>query len=464
MARIKSLAILLEEEGRDFLAELYGKVIENVEKGTISGMLKNTDLSGNPLSGTVEAKRFAFAQEREYGHARREGAGDKLVARPVTVAIDQDKELVTEIEQKDTSLYGVEGLLEKRSSEHSASMIRSLEKAFFAQAAEDATIIEGIATDPFEMFEEEVLAIETMKNEFVNGVPRSMIHIIKSPQEYSKLRNKINTDVHNANIKSNIEEFGTLNGVKVYSSIDLPAGVTTLAMCVGSVAQPVLPKGYEAEKIPLSNAYALELFYSYGTKSVMPELIFKRVSVAPVKVKGVALDENVITIAEGSDEDLTATISPANAANKRVVWATSDEGIAEVVATSNPLIATVSGISEGVATITVTTEDGGYVDDCTVIVAQDVVGVTGVFLDENIINITGTGTDSLTAVIEPVDATNKNVTWESDDTDESIVTMVVDGSDPLKVNLTGVSTGTATITVKTEDGGYVDDCTVIVGQ
>ena len=276
MARIESLEILLESAGKDYLAELYGKVIENVEKGRISGILKNRDLSGNPVSGTVEAKRFAFAQEKDYGTARAAGAGDKVVARPVTVSIDQDKELVSELEFKDTTLYGVDGLLERRSAEHQMSMIRALERAFFAQAGTDATAITGTAADPQGMFEEEVLAIETIQNEFVNGVPRNMIHVIKTPQEYSKLRQWINTDTNNANISTNIEEFGVLNGVHVYSSIDLPAGVGTISMCVQSVAQPVLPKSYEAEKIPLSNAFALELFYSYGTKSVMPELIFKR--------------------------------------------------------------------------------------------------------------------------------------------------------------------------------------------
>jgi len=276
MARIESLNILLEETGRDYLAELYGKVIENVEKGTISGILKNTDLSGNPISGTVEAKRFAFAQAQDYGTARAAGAGQAIVARPVTVPIDQDKELVSELEVKDTTLYGVEGLLGRRSAEHTASMIRNLERVFFSQAGEDATDVTSAATDPFELLEAMILAVETTENDFVRGVPRSMIHVIMSPQEYSKIRTAVNVEFNNANVNSAIEEFGSINGVKVYSSIDLPSGISVISMCVGSIAQPVLPKGYAAEKIQLTNAYALELFYSYGTKSVMPDLIYKR--------------------------------------------------------------------------------------------------------------------------------------------------------------------------------------------
>ena len=281
MARIESLAILLESAGQDYLAELYGKVIENVEKGGISHLMKNTDLSGNPVSGTVEAKRFTFAQEQDYGTARAAGAGEKVVARPVTVALDRNKELVEELEVKDTTLYGVQNLVERRSAAQTQALIRALEFSFFAQAATDATAITGTATDPQGMFEEEVLAIETIRNSFVNGVPRSMIHVVKSPQEYSKIRQWVNTSVNNANVQTNIEEFGVLNGVHVYSSIYLPEGVGTIVMCTGSVAQPVLVSPYSAEKVPMSNAYALQLFYSYGTKSVMPELIVKRLAATP---------------------------------------------------------------------------------------------------------------------------------------------------------------------------------------
>jgi len=276
MARISSLNILLETTGKDYLAELYGKVIENVEKGTISGILKNTDLSGDPTSGTVEAKRFAFAAGKAYGTARTAGKGDALIARPVTVPIDKDKEIVSELEEKDTSLYGVDNLLTRRATEHTASMIRDLERAFFTQAGTDATAVTSTATDPFELLEAMILAVETTQNNFVNGVPRSMIHVVMTPQEYSKIRLAVNTDFNNANVNSAIEEFGRINGVAVYSSIDLPTGVAALSMCVGAIAQPVRPRGYAAEKIQLSNAYALELFYSYGTKTVMPELVFKR--------------------------------------------------------------------------------------------------------------------------------------------------------------------------------------------
>ena len=51
MPRITSLNILLEQTGKDYLSELYGRVIENVMKNLVSAGMKNQDLSGNPASG-----------------------------------------------------------------------------------------------------------------------------------------------------------------------------------------------------------------------------------------------------------------------------------------------------------------------------------------------------------------------------------------------------------------------------
>ena len=104
MPRITSLNMLLESEGKDYLAELYGKVIENVQKALVSSGMKNTDLSGDPVSGSVEAKRFANATSKDYGTARAAGKGDAVKASPVTIVIDQDKEIVEELEEKDIKL------------------------------------------------------------------------------------------------------------------------------------------------------------------------------------------------------------------------------------------------------------------------------------------------------------------------------------------------------------------------
>ena len=56
MARLDALSIKMTNGSTaEKLAEEYGKVIENLQHITLASRLKNTDLSGDPTSGTVEA-------------------------------------------------------------------------------------------------------------------------------------------------------------------------------------------------------------------------------------------------------------------------------------------------------------------------------------------------------------------------------------------------------------------------
>ena len=81
------------------------------------------------------------------------------------------------------------------------------------------------------------------------------------------------------------------------------------------------------------------------------------------------------------------------------------------------------------------------------------VAVTGVALDKNSSTLTVGGTETLTATVAPEGATNKNVTWSS--SNESVAT-VAGGV------ITATGAGSATITVKTEDGGFEAVCAVTV--
>nr|DAQ79804.1 MAG TPA: major capsid protein [Caudoviricetes sp.] len=277
MPRITALNILLDTTGKEYLSELYGKTIEGVQKALISGPMKNMDLSGDPVSGTVEAKRFVNATSKAYGTARTAGKGDAVKAKPVTVAIDTDKEIVEELEDKDVRLYGVDGVLDRRSANHILRMAAELDNAFFAAAASSANALNmsGYASVSEEL-EAIIQECETTQNDFVDGVPRSMMHLILSPKYYGKVRNDLDKQTNNANVDTSAEEFYAWHGVRTYSCVHLPAGCDYLLMVDGSVAQPVMADQYTAEKIPLSNAYGVELFYHYGTKVVTPDLIFKK--------------------------------------------------------------------------------------------------------------------------------------------------------------------------------------------
>jgi len=271
MARTDSLSILLENSSQDKLAERYGAVIANIQKNLISSQLKNTDLSGTPGAGSLEAKRFTNTQSKAYGTARGNHAGDKVVARPVTVNIDVDKEIINEVEQKDVSLYGVADMVDRKVSQNEKTMGRELERAFFAQATAAGTQMAFTAVTIEAKAEELIQKVEVVKNDFVDGVERDMIAVILTPALYGQLRTYFDKVEEG---EARAATFGRFHGVRVYSSTYMPSGIDAIVMCEGSIAQPVLPTVLPASKIELSNAIAFGLFYSYGTKAVMPDLIF----------------------------------------------------------------------------------------------------------------------------------------------------------------------------------------------
>jgi len=72
-------------------------------------------------------------------------------------------------------------------------------------------------------------------------------------------------------------------------------------------------------------------------------------------VTGVSLSPDTATLNIGSSAYLTATVTPVNPFNKNVSWSSGDTTIATVDPTG-----LLTGVAEGTATITVTTEDGGF--------------------------------------------------------------------------------------------------------
>lgn len=80
-----------------------------------------------------------------------------------------------------------------------------------------------------------------------------------------------------------------------------------------------------------------------------------------IAVTGISLNKETTTISMQGTERLIATIEPNNATNKNLIWSSSDTDIATVDSNG-----TVTVVYPGLATITVTTEDGGYSASCQV--------------------------------------------------------------------------------------------------
>ena len=111
----------------------------------------------------------------------------------------------------------------------------------------------------------------------------------------------------------------------------------------------------------------------------------------------------------------------------------------------------------GTSTFTVKAKNSAGSDskEYTLTIQSATVPVTGVKLNTETLELFTSNTATLTATVEPSDAANQNVTWQSNNAN---VATVDNGT------VTAVGAGEATITVTTEDGNYTAACKVTVTQ
>jgi uncharacterized protein YjdB len=173
-----------------------------------------------------------------------------------------------------------------------------------------------------------------------------------------------------------------------------------------------------------------------------------------VDVASITISPATVSLVEKSTKQLTATIAPVTATDKIFTWSSSDNTIATV---DNKGM--VTAIAPGNAFIKVITEDGAKKDSSAVTVTTTPpppVSVTGVSIATGAITLDVNGVQTLTATIAPGNATNKNVTWSSNN--NTIATVSAAGV------VTANAPGTAIITVTTQDGAKTATCTVTVNN
>ena len=110
----------------------------------------------------------------------------------------------------------------------------------------------------------------------------------------------------------------------------------------------------------------------------------------------------------------------------------------------------VTAIAEGISTITASA--GGKSATCVISVLAT--PVTSVTLDNTSVFLTAGETLKLTATVKPNNATDKSITWSSNN--DEVATVSSEGL------VTAKSAGNAEITVKTNDGGKIATCSVTV--
>ncbi len=173
-----------------------------------------------------------------------------------------------------------------------------------------------------------------------------------------------------------------------------------------------------------------------------------------IEVEDVYLSDTELELEEGETWKLEAYISPFDATNQKVTWSSSYPQIATVDSYGK-----VTALSSGKTEIIVTTANG-LTETCYVVVEKKAtptpsdIHVSGVKLSNNELILDKGEKSTLVATITPEDATNKSVTWSS--SDKNVVTVNTNGI------VTAVGSGYATVTVKTEDGGYTNTCKITV--
>ncbi|MCL1875829.1 MAG: Ig-like domain-containing protein, partial [Synergistaceae bacterium] len=176
----------------------------------------------------------------------------------------------------------------------------------------------------------------------------------------------------------------------------------------------------------------------------------------PVIPTGVSITPNSIDLYIGSSVDITATVSPIAAENKRVTWSSSSNAIATVAA-SGDNGAVVTAVSIGTATITATTVEAGRT--ATYVVRVIPIPVASVNLDKSSFTLASGASGTLTATVAPANATYPTVSWTTSDATLATVSPATGNTTTVTANTTGKA-GDVTITASAD--GVSRTCTVTV--
>ena len=170
-----------------------------------------------------------------------------------------------------------------------------------------------------------------------------------------------------------------------------------------------------------------------------------------IRVASISLSKSTLELTVGDQASLDATISPDNATNKKISWSSSKESVATVTPDG-----IVEAVSAGTTFITATSEDSGVNAKCEITVKEKVINVTGIALNKTSLSLTEGEEFTLEATVTPDNATNKEITWTSDN--EAVATVSAEGV------VKALRAGTTSITATTVDQGKSASCAVTVDE
>ena len=266
------------------------------------------------------------------------------------------------------------------------------------------------------------------------------------------------------------KRYGTIQITIAQQPTEIELNAYQISVPVGSyknMSATVLPKNANNKEVVWSSSdESVAKINSYGrvtpvsrgtcvitcTSKEAPEVFVTANVEVTQPVTRVAFNEKEVTVNVGSSVRVYWSTTPADASDPSVTLKSNSEKIATVSQDG-----VIYGVKRGSATITATANDGsGKRGSITVNVLQP---VEGVHMKNDTVNIDLEEPTTLTAVLEPADASNNRMTWTT--TDRRIVTVSGNRNRP---TVTGHAWGTATIIGTTEDGGYSTTATINVGN
>ncbi len=173
------------------------------------------------------------------------------------------------------------------------------------------------------------------------------------------------------------------------------------------------------------------------------------ITVTEIPVSSISISPESVNLFPGDTVQLTTAISPNNASDTTVRWESSNTNIA-TISTNGLLIAR----DLGSVTITAISSNNEVTAECEVTVNS--IQVSGISLTPETSTLIAGDTAQLNAIVSPVNATNQNVNWESDDI--TVATVNTEGF------VTAIAEGIATVSATTEDGGFKDECIITVSD
>lgn len=129
----------------------------------------------------------------------------------------------------------------------------------------------------------------------------------------------------------------------------------------------------------------------------------------PVPVTGVSVDKTKVNLIKGATVQVTPTVKPANATNKKIVWSSVNTSVAKVDSKG-----VITAVGAGTTTVIATTADNERKAEIRVVVSNQAIEVQSVTLDKKSDTVTtDANTIILTPTVKPENATNQTLTWSS---------------------------------------------------